>query len=101
MTDLGIQQAAIKKLEAENKKLKAQNNHYAIRICQQEDKISEQQITIEHLTASENELLGDLAALRTLTSELDKEVDQLLKIVAPKHFLNFVDEKELKTTESN
>jgi predicted RNase H-like nuclease (RuvC/YqgF family) len=96
MTDLGIQQAAIKKLEAENKTLKAKNNEYAKRICQQEDKISEQQITIEHLTASESELLGDLAAFMGLTSGLDKEVDQLLKIVAPKHFLNFVDEKGIK-----
>jgi hypothetical protein len=94
MTDL-----AIKKLEAENKTLKAQNNYYAKRICQQEDKISEQQTAIEHLVASENELLGDLTAFMALTSGLDKEVDQLLKIVAPEHFLNFVDEKELSTIE--
>jgi K+-transporting ATPase c subunit len=75
MTDSGIQQAAIKKLEAENKKLKAQNNEYAKRICQQEDKISEQQITIEHLTASESELLGDYITLR---AETDKRIAELL-----------------------
>ena len=68
MTDLAIQQAAIKKLEAENKTLKAQNNEYAKRICQQ-------QITIEHLTASENELLGDHLALR---AETDKKIAELL-----------------------
>ena len=94
MTDL-----AIKKLEAENKTLKAKNNEYAKRICQQEDKISEQKITIKHLVTSENELLGDLVTLEILIPELDKEIDQLLKIVAPKHFLNFVDEKELSTIE--
>jgi predicted RNase H-like nuclease (RuvC/YqgF family) len=101
MTDL-----AIKKLEAENKTLKAKNNEYAKRICQQEDKISqqedkmsEQKITIEHLVTSENELLGDLVTLEILIPELDKEIDQLLKIVAPKYFLNFVDEKELSTIE--
>ena len=99
MTDLAIQQAAIAKLEAENKTLKAQNNEYAKRICQQEDQISDQKITIEHLNASENVLLGDIITFRGLTAELDKEVDQLLKIIAPKHFLNFVDEKELSTIE--
>jgi hypothetical protein len=89
MTDL-----AIKKLEAENKTLKAKNNKYAKRICQQ-------QTAIEQAIASENELLGDYLALKATIVNLDKEIDQLRAIIAPKHFLNFVDEKELKATESN
>jgi predicted RNase H-like nuclease (RuvC/YqgF family) len=76
MTDSGIQQAAIKKLEAENKTLKA-------KVSRLKNKNSKQAITLKHLVESENELLRDTNEWR---NESDKEIDRLMGIIESKGF---------------
>ena len=71
MTDLAIQQASIKKLEAENKK-------QAAVIKKLNSKLAQHYKTITDLMEEANELLADI---KTNRNESDKEIDRLMKII--------------------
>ena len=71
MTDLEIQQAAIQKLEAENKK-------QAAVIKKLNSKLAQHYKTITDLMEENNELLTDL---KTQQEASDKEIDRLLGII--------------------
>ena len=71
MTDLEIQQAAIQKLEAENKK-------QAAVIKKLNSKLAQHYKTITDLMEENNELLTDL---KTQQEASDKEIDRLLGLI--------------------
>jgi len=74
MTDLAIQQAAIKKLEAENKRLTSKVNRL-------NKKLAEHYKTINDLMEESNDLIADMKAKR---NESDKEIDRLMGIIESK-----------------
>ena len=74
MTDLAIQQAAIQKLEAENKK-------QAAVIKKLNSKLAQHYKTITDMMEEANELLADI---KTNRNESDKEIDRLMKIIKSK-----------------
>ena len=71
MTDLAIQQASIKKLEAENKSL-------TLKVNRLNKKLAEHYKTINDLLEESNDLISDI---KTNRNETDKEIDRLMKII--------------------
>lgn len=74
MTDLAIQQASIKKLEAENKSL-------TLKVNRLNKKLAEHYKTINDLLEESNDLISDMKAQR---NDSDKEIDRLMKIIKSK-----------------